>query len=247
MELNNSDIFTQAINFVKANPLIVFGILLIVAFILIFYMLFKNRERIKAFKPIPLEAILRKQFDDLVKMVKVEGNFSHLRKGEVTIGRIVTVGLIKFFSKGNKGKEDITKRLLILKISFNPNIPIISNILDSLGVNTRYAVIPYDVIKLNSYENRWGIKTYINIPNDLEVYSFADIYIYGYEVYKFVNSVSWLYARRSELEELVNYPKRIVFLEAMHTKKVDELEQIYSLEEKKFKSKMGSLAPSLKD
>jgi len=243
----SDDIFTQAINFFSSNPLILIGILLALSFILIFYFFFKTGKRPQVFKPIPLELIVKKQLDDIIKLVKVNGNFSYLRKSDVTIGRILDVGLIKFYPKNDKTKENKGKRLMIIKLSFNPNIPLIKDILDTLELNVRYAIIPYSIVKITSYNWKWKTKIYINIPENIEVYSFANIYIYGYDVYKFIDSISWLYARRSELEELVNYPKKIVFLETMHSKKINELEEIYKLEEKKFKSKMGSLAPTLKD
>lgn len=225
-----------------------------IAFIIIasvgFLFLFKKFRGIfkSDFKTIPLESILRQQYTSIIKVTKIRGSWGSLRKEDQKIGKIVGVGKVHYTtpknpkSKKNKKIEYEEKDLYIFKLSFNPNIPIIRNILDATIEKPKFAIAPVNNVRRIDIEKGGKLKSYFNIDPNIPVFSFADVYLYGYYSRKLNQDVSWNYAREKEMEELVNYAKRIVFLEASHSKRIDTFEELEKLEKDKYNSRLGSIS-----
>jgi len=150
--------------------------------------------------------------------------------------------------KDETKQKYIEKRMLIFKISFNLRLIwpyILSRLLDLFNINNKYAIVEREKIKDIVIEKNGIAKTYWNIDVKTPVYYFGNIYLYGYYPLQYVTKdLAWTYGREKELEELVNYAKKIVFMEGQHAKGIDTLEEIQELEAKKYKDKLGSFGAS---
>jgi len=208
----------------------------------------------KAFKGIPIETILKNRCNSLIKVVKIKGDWGSLQKEDTRIAKILSAGKIYYTheikekkdskDKGSKKKPKTKieeKELYIFKLSFNPNIPVLRSVMDATINAPRYAIIPAEFITRFDMDKNNKVKTHFNISANASVFSFGKIYVYGLYALNTARNMAWNYGREKETEELVNYAKRIVFLEARHSKKVETLDELAQLEKKKFNDRLGNL------
>lgn len=210
----------------------------------------------KQFKGVPIESILKDKCSTVLNISKDEGNYANLHKGERMVAKILKVGHLSYMARNplkqkdwldihkDKTKNDyplsVEKTLFIVKLSFNINIPIIRNILDIFG-GIKYAVVERENLRHITIEKMGQAKTYLIINPEASVVSFAKVYVYGYYPLNFIQSLGWVYGRERELDTLVNYPKRVVFLETQHSKKIDTFEELNRIEQEKYRSKLKHL------
>ena len=138
----------------------------------------------------------------------------------------------------------IEKEIYIIKISFNPQalflIPFVS-VMEAMGIGVKFAFVPAEHISRFTLEEVGFFKRnidYLNINPDAQVFNVAQVFVYGHVAFELVKDISWSYARKSELEELVNYPKRVVYLDTEHTKRTESYEEMDRIERKKFDAKI---------
>lgn len=251
------------IDSVLNNPIsiIIFALIL---FTIIVWILNKKQKE-KWFKPVPLSSILKEQNAQLLKITMIKGFWGYLRSGDMSLGKIMKVGKLNYIVKNPnyvkpKSKKDVEKtlkdnskqkhleqELYIIKISFNPQnfllYPFVT-ILELMGINVRYAIVPTSYVKRMTIEEVGFLKQnidYLNINPKVQVFSVANVFVYGRWAFELVKEISWLYAREKELEELINYPKRVVYLDSTHAKKTDTFEEMDRLERERYSSKIKSL------
>jgi hypothetical protein len=208
--------------------------------------------RDKQFKGIPIETILKNRCNSLIKVVKIKGNWGSLQKEDMRIAKILSAGKV-FYTYENKDKKNKSlkeskekpkieeKELYLFKLSFNPDIPILRGLMDATINAPRFAIVPAEFVTRFDMDKNNRIKTHFNISANASVFSFGNIYVYGLYALNTARNMAWNYGREKETEELVNYAKRIVFLEAKHSKKVETLDELATLERKKFNERLGSL------
>jgi len=228
------------------------GILVLAIFIMIKY----GSKFQKAFKGVPIEDIIASKCSTILNVTRDVGDWGNITKAETTIGKILSVGHLTYMCRNpmskrewaatyKKDKKDypysVESSLYLMKVSYNLRIPVIRNILDLLG-GVKYSVISKEDFKRIIIEKHGKAKTYFIINPEANVVSFANIYVYGFYALHFAQSLGWVYGREKELESLVNYPKRVVFLETTHAKKIDTFEELNKLEQKKYEKRLDSLS-----
>ena len=242
------------------NPLSVLILALIFFVVVVWFFQKKGKE--KWFKPVPIENIIKEQSANLLKVVMIRGYWGYIRRGDISIGRILRVGKVNYIMenpnykkpKKKKDKDDVVKdetkqkfiekEIYIIKISFNPQAIFIMPfvvIMEFMGVGVKYAYVPAEHIDRFTLEGAGILQKnidYLNINPKAEVFNVANVFIYGRSAFELVKEISWTYARKSELEELVNYPKRVVYLDTEHTKRTESYEEMDRIERKKFDAKI---------
>lgn len=144
-------------------------------------------------------------------------------------------------------QKHIEKEFYIVKISFNPQSFFIAPfvwILEAFNIGVKYAFIPSEYIKRNTIEGVGFFKQnidYININPSVPVLSMANVFVYGYWSFKLAREIGFFYEREKELEELVNLPKRIVYLDSTHAKKTESYEEMDKIEAKRFDRKVKNM------
>lgn len=246
------------INFFLTNPVGMLIIALILFAVIVWLIQKKSKE--KWFKPVPLSTILKDQTANLMKITQIRGYWGYVRRGDISLGKILKIGQLNYVtknpeykkSKTKKEKEEapekyIEKEFYIIKISFNPQSIIISPfvwILEAFGMGVKFALVPSEYVKRNTIEGVGIFKKnidYLNIDKSVPVLSMANMFIYGYWSFELAKEISLFYQREKELEELVNYPKRIVYLDSVHAKKTESYEEMDRIESKKFDRKIKSM------
>lgn len=251
----NPNMFQSVINFILSP----WGIILIVV-IVILYLFYSKKKAPDIFKGVELTKVLKDRFEGQLKIIdERDTRFGTLRRGEVTIGRIKRHGIVSFDTQSPampweskpKKKKDMPKepqkeletltKLEIFEIATGQGF--FSYIQELLRMNLKIVLIPSDFVKRFSNEFYNNHVDYFNIPSDIDVIAFGEIFFYGFDSYKYIKGQAWLYGREKELEELINYPKRVVFLDSRHAKHTEELEKIYALDEKRRKNYFDSMLP----
>lgn len=257
------------INFIFSPVGLILIIIAGMVFVAVFFMK-KIGGFNKEFKGIPLDSILNTQFNSIMQVTRISGKWGSLKRGDKTIAKIIKVGKLayttenpeytdkiklvkKMSSEGKIKKEDrikylednkitkyVEKDLYIFRLSFNPDIPFIRMFMDLL-FKPKYAVVDCNKVKRFDIDKNNNIKTFFNIDPKASVFSFGDVFVYGYYPMRMTQDLAWNYGREKEKEELVNYPKKVVHLEASHSKRIDTLEEFERLNEKKFNQRFGNL------
>lgn len=243
-----------------------FGLILFIICGMVFMVLYfinKTGGMFKDFKAVPLNSILNSQYNSIIKVTKISGNWGSLRKGSTSIAKIVKAGVVSYTTFNPKYKEILEKNkkkdhktkanalkdvskyiekdLYVFKLSFNPDIPIMRTLMDLTINKPKFAVVEKDKVKRIDIDKNNTLKTYFLVDPKASVFSFGDIFVYGYYSLSMTQDLAWNYGREREKEELVNYPKKVVHLEASHSKRMDTFEKLDELQEKKFDKRFGNL------
>lgn len=250
----------------SANPILSFILsptgLIIIGVVIVLYLFYKSKKAPDVFKGVELEKVLRDRFEGQLKIIdETNIRFGTLRRGESTIGRIKRHGIITFenaspvmpWEKRKKKTPDIKPdttpdmdmkeftKLHIFEIATGRGI--MSAIQEILRMNLLILVIPDPFVRRFSNEFFNNPVDYFSIPQDIDVVSFGEVFFYGFDCFKYIKGQAWLYGREKELEELINLPKRTVYLDTHHAKHTEELEKIYALDEKRRKGYLDSMIP----
>ena len=231
--------------------------MLIAGIFIIYFLFFKDRKTADIFRGVELNRVLKDRLDGTIKIInETEVKFGTLRRGRTTIGRIKRHGIVLFENdkpllpweykkkKDKDGKEKPTtkfKKLHIFEIATGQGM--IAFIKELLHMDFETLLIPDHLVKGYSVEAGDKIITYYSLKQDIDIVSFGSVYLYGLDSFDYIKGQAWLYGREKELEELINYPKRAVFLDTKHAKHTEELEKIYALDEKRRKGYMDSMLP----
>lgn len=253
-----------AINSFISNPISMF-VIAIILFVVVVW-LFNKKGKDKWFKPVPLSTILKDQNAKLLKVTILRGYWGYLRHGDISLGKILKVGRLNYITenpeyKKPRSKEEreevlndpakqkhIEKQFYIIKVSFNPQGLIISPfvfILEAFGIGVKYAFVPEEITRRFTIEGVGMAKAnmdYICISPEVQVINLANVYIYGYYAFKLFKDMALFYQREKELEELVNYPKRVVYLDSGHAKRTDLYEELDRIEKDRFNRKVKNLS-----
>jgi len=243
------------------------GIFLVVILGILFYFLFiRKKKKDDAFNSLTLPVILRDRIGDgILKIIQEKDKqFGTLRRGDITIGRIKRYGsLICDLKKPpnpweQKPRHKTTKketgdikdkrkpgdrivRLNIFEVSTHRGL--FGLVKEFLGIGFILIIIPDPIVKRISFEQNHKIIDYFNVTQDLDITSFGNVYFYGSDSFDYLKGQAWLKGREDELEELVNYSKRVVFLETHHARHVEEMDELYAMDEKKRKGWLSSMLP----
>lgn len=201
------------------------------------------------FKPVELSTILKDRLSGTLKIIEENNtNFGTIRAGDITIGKIKKHGIVKFeIPIKHKKKEDsdlIIETLHLFEVRTTTGL--LTFIMDLLRIDLTILIIPDPFIKRYSLEEGEDHIDYFNIIEHLDIVSFGGIYFYGWSALKYIKGHAWLKGREDELEELINYPKKVVYLDTQHTKHMEEVDKIYALDKSRRDSYLGSLMPDQK-
>lgn len=250
------------INFIFSPLGLIIAIIIGMVFVALFFVK-KFQGVFKEFKGVPLDSILRQQYNSIIKVTKLSGKWGSLRREDKIIAKVLSVGMVNFTApnpeyikpkrkKGLPEEKQITeeagiksshkfieKEMYIFKLSFNPDVFLVRQFMDFL-IAPKFAIVESNNVSRVDIDRNNKIKTYFNINPKTSVFSFANIYLYGYYPLQMTQELAWIYGREKEKEELVNYPKKVVFLETAHSKRIDTLAEIQELEKEKYESRLGT-------
>lgn len=240
-----SDIESSPVRQIQTFIFSPLGIIIISAVFLTWFYL-RRKKAPDLFKPVELSIILKDRLTGTLKIIEESNkNFGTIRSGDITIGKIKKHGVVKFeipIKQKKKGEKDINIETLHL-FEARTTTGILTFIMDILRINLTILIIPEQFVKRYSLEHGEDHIDYFNITEHLDIVSFGQIYFYGWSALEYIKGHAWLKGREDELEELINYPKRVVYLDTRHTKHMEEIDKIYALDKSRRDSYLGSLMP----
>ncbi len=219
-----------------------------IGLVIVLYFLWKRKKLPDSFKPEEISKILKDRLNGTMEIIKETGiDYGTLRSGDKTIGKIKKHGVVKFEHPSKiKIKNKDTETLVIDELHLfevRTGTGLFDMLFELLRLNIVLLIIPGPFVKRVSLEDGDNKTDFFNLTEQLDIISFGKIYFYGSASLLYLKGHAWLKGREDELEELVNYPKRAVYLDTRHTKHMEDLDKLYALDKARRESYMGSLMP----
>jgi len=219
-----NDLFYQ----ITHNPIILLLIIAPIVAIFLYWKFGRGGSKKDVFTPDKLSDILRDRIRNNLKLITDNRCYGTLRRGYVSLGYINRHGLIEI-DTGTK-----TDKMVLHIFEITEGLSIINKIMAKFGMGLTYVIVPGSIVWTSTLEGA-KLRDYYTIPENLELTSFGTVYIFGDKTYEWLRGQAWLKEREDELTELVNFAKRIVYLEASHSKGTETLEMLDNIKRAGYK------------
>jgi len=212
------------------SPLIlpVAGILVVV-FLLWKFGIFKKLMQGSAFKRVKLDEVV---FDDLKAVMKYKGvkqKKKKLSQGYLDMGQVLRVGSFTLKPNPDKDLGLGTNDYFVMSVRRND---IISFVKSLFGFGIDIFVVDKNLVK---------IKDNYNVYPTANIFKHLGVYVVSELGKKTVEHIAFKYAYTRNLEEIVNWTNKLVYLEVMHTKKIDKADKFTKLEKERWSNKLEEL------
>lgn len=221
--------------------------MILIGGVILFYYFYQRKKLPDAFEQKALSDILKERLSGTLDIIcDKESTFGTLRRGDQTLGKIKKYGYVKFETpqklKTKKDDSDvIIDKLHLFEIQKTKGM--FDFFLGLLRLNIVLMIVPSPFVKRYSLEYEKDHVDFFSLIEGIDLISFGKIYFYGWSAFTYIKGHAWLKGREDELEELINYPKRVVYLDTRHTKHMEDLDKLYALDSARRDSFMGSLMP----
>ncbi|MGQ4876136.1 MAG: hypothetical protein ACP6IY_18880 [Promethearchaeia archaeon] len=215
------NLISQAIAFLLHNPIGWF----IIAIIVILLIYLKKIRQPDYFKEEKLSDVLEEKFIKKLEIIKSQKKYKDLKRGSDTIGKILRCATWE-----TKNKKNIIKFYLFEIGSKNL---IEQKIQKFLRIKIKLFIVPANLVNFKN--------GYFCIEELSDINVFGNICFISSVAKKYIENLAWAKAREDELEENINYAKKVSYYSMRQSLGIERLEKLAELQRKKWEAKIEDL------
>ena len=212
---------SQAVEFLMNNPI---G-WLIIGVIVVLLIYIKKIRQPDYFEEAKLSEVLEEKFLKKLEIIKSDMKYKNLKRGSDTVGKILRCAIWETKDKRN------SKTIYLFEIGGKD--PLKQFLQRFLRIGIKLFVVPSDLVTLKN--------NYFCIGELSDINTFGNICFISTLSKKYIENLAWAKAREDELEENINYAKKVSYYSMKQGLGIERLEKLASLEKKKWDSKVEDL------